>query len=140
MSQFALTNLRMTDLNSLEDTYGELISHVDYDNDDYTENPSHTKFEICFHDSDSYLECEEVSKNPQSMKVDKFWYNWWNDDESLIMRFHNHFHGGNPSSVTAFDPVHLHLKDGMDDNKGYIHDHSPCQSLEHLISGCIVIK
>lgn len=67
-------------------------------------------------------------------KLGEFWYNWYNDDEKLIMKFRNHHHNGPPSYITSFDPVHLQLKRDAEDDNGNIHEHSTYQSLEQVLN------
>ncbi|WP_150267129.1 hypothetical protein [Paenibacillus tepidiphilus] len=66
------------------------------------------KFTIKLNGWDSYLKCEEHGDKRGNLQA--FFYNWYNKDHSLIMKFHNHTHEKYPDAadeVTEFDPVHL---------------------------------
>lgn len=62
-------------------------------------------------------------------------YNWYNEDNSLIMKFHNHEHpvGTDVTTIKRFDPLHIHKKQDSSDNEGKVHDHSPFQSLDDVL-------
>ncbi|OBZ12911.1 hypothetical protein A8L34_29635 [Bacillus sp. FJAT-27264] len=94
------------------------------------------KFTIKMNGWDSYLKCEEYGDKQGNLQA--FFYNWYNKDHSLIMKFHNHNHEkypDTPDAITEFDPVHLQfpLLVGTD-YEGKIRDHSIYQSLDDVLN------
>lgn len=127
MSEFTHPNPVLTDLTTIQHTYPSITNVTPI-----SQSVIRPKFKLTLADG-TYLDCEE--RGEFSLKLNNFWYNWFNSDHTLIMRFHNHGHeDGDPDDVLQFDPVHLHYKDGPLDNKGNIHDHSEFQSLDDVMN------
>lgn len=44
--------------------------------------------------------------------IELYWYDWYDSDKKLIMKFHAHYHqDGTPAEITKFDPFHIHAQD-----------------------------
>lgn len=70
---------------------------------------------ILFYDM-SYLTCVEFSN--QDRQLLQYYYEWYNPERNLIMKFHAHYHSEDtPEEIRKFDPFHLHKKDSPDDLK-----------------------
>jgi hypothetical protein len=94
------------------------------------------KFTIKLIGWDSYLKCEEHGDKRGNLQA--FFYNWYNKDHSLIMKFHNHTHENYPDAadeITEFDPVNLQFPLlGVADSEGKVRDHSIYQSLDDVLN------
>lgn len=92
------------------------------------------KFKITFED-DSYLDCAEEGEI--NLKLKKFWYNWYNKDGSLIMKFHNHDHKDDDNAredTKRFDPLHVQFPANVTDTNGNIRDHGYFECLEDVLA------
>ncbi|MFB9330715.1 DUF6516 family protein [Paenibacillus aurantiacus] len=93
------------------------------------------KFKIRFEDG-SYLDCSEEGQF-QGLRLNKFWYNWYNADDSLIMKFHNHDHDDDPNAredTKRFDPLHVQFPENVTDTNGNLRYHGHFESLEEVLA------
>lgn len=92
----------------------------------------HPKFDIKFKFDNTLLKCAENGN--KDLVLNDFWYNWYNPDGSLTMKFHNHGHPqGTIADVIDYDPVHVQFPKDKLDVEGKIRDHSHCQTLEEVL-------
>jgi hypothetical protein len=128
LSEFTHIDAQITDTDNLENIYPSVILDVRITND----SAFRPKFKIVLRNSNTYLDCEEYGN---SKGLIEFWYNWYNNDGSLIMKFHNH---GHPVAadyhVTKYDPVHLQLKENAEDNDGRKREHSDFQCFDDVMN------
>lgn len=67
------------------------------------------EFEV-FHDFSKLICIEELDMD--RCFIELYWYDWYDSNKQLIMKFHAHKHPeGTPSSVTKYDPFHIHSAD-----------------------------
>lgn len=127
----SLTNLIfLSDVGSLHMNFPEVVLSA---NLKAGSSAKTQKFTLKLTFSNSFLECEE--RGTFSGDLLEYFYNWYNEDNSLIMKFHNHEHpaGTDVTSIKRFDPLHIHKKQDPSDNDGKIHDHSPFQNLDDVL-------
>ncbi|GGA30951.1 toxin-antitoxin system TumE family protein [Paenibacillus physcomitrellae] len=64
---------------------------------------------IVFQDTSKLYCIEELDSNGEFIEL--YWYDWYDHDKSLIMKFHAHYHkDGTPPQITMYDPFHIHLR------------------------------
>lgn len=79
-----------------------------------------------------YMLCEEQGKS--NLVLETYYYNWHNDDGTLVIKFHNHYHPpATPNSISQFDPLHIQSPDSLTDFHGNVYNHSPFQSLDDIL-------
>ncbi|BCG61351.1 hypothetical protein [Paenibacillus sp. URB8-2] len=116
---------------NIKNVHPDIVLDVTQDN----QSAYNPKFTIKLIGWNSYLKCEEHGDKTGNLQA--FFYNWYNQDGTLIMKFHNHGHDQYPdvpAEITEFDPVHLQFPLlGVSDLEGKIRDHSIYQSLDDVL-------
>lgn len=52
--------------------------------------------------------------------IEIYWYDWFESNQSLIMKFHAHYHpDGTPAEITLYDPFHIHVDEKRHPNEKF---------------------
>ncbi|MDP4095640.1 DUF6516 family protein [Paenibacillus sp. P96] len=99
--------IRRSNFLFIEQNFSDIIQEVREGADGLHSDGRAVRKTIIFHDFSKMYCVEMLDKDKQYIEL--YWYDWYNENKQLIMKFHAHYHpDGTPASITKFDPYHLH--------------------------------
>lgn len=94
----------------IEKNFSDIISEIRENANGIRSDSRSIRKTILFHDFSKLICIEELDMD--RCFIELYWYDWYDSNKQLIMKFHAHKHPeGTPSSVTKYDPFHIHSAD-----------------------------
>ena len=99
-----------SNFNFIEENYSDIIYEIRESANGIQSDSRSIRKTILFHDFSKLICIEELDKS--RCFIELYWYDWYDSNQRLIMKFHAHYHSvDTPSYITKYDPFHIHSGD-----------------------------